>query len=173
MSKDETINPTIDALQGGPVRQLGAAEPLRHSSYQLRILLGLQIVLSLTVLSISLNLIATQPDGASAPKAISLLVFVNIFSVLSWFYIFVIANHIPDTWHPKLSSIAFGTCGFIFYVVGSLVLTVAIEPAQGCDNVDYLNNNKLLAGGGPLRCKLITGNIALVWISIFPLPESF
>jgi hypothetical protein len=168
MSKDETVIPD---LQGAPVRPYGAAEPLRHTSYQLRILLGVQIVLSLTVLSIALNLIATLPDGATSPQSISLLVFVNIFSILSWLYIFFIANHVPDKWYPKLSSIALGTIGFIFYVTSSLVLTVAITPATGCDNQDYLNNNKLIAGGGATRCRLVTADVALVWISIFPFPK--
>jgi hypothetical protein len=158
-------------LQGAPVRPY--AEPLRQSSYQLRILLGVQIVLSIVVLSIALNLIATLPDGASAPSAVSLLVFVTIFSVLSWCYIFVIAQHIPDRFHPKISSIVFGSLGFIFYVIGSLVLTVAIAPAQGCDNQEYLDKNKLLAGSGGIRCRLVEANIALSWVGTHPILETF
>jgi hypothetical protein len=153
-------------LQGGPVRPY--SEPLRQSSYQLRILLGVQIVLSVVVLSIALNLIATLPEGAAAPTAISLLVFVTIFSVLSWFYIFVIAQHVPEKFHPKVSSIVFGSLGFIFYFVGSLVLTVAIAPAQGCDNQEYVNKNKLLAGSGGLRCRLVEANIAISWVGTPP-----
>jgi hypothetical protein len=152
-------------LQGGPLRPPRRV-PLRKSNFQIHVILIIQIVLSITVLSICIGLLATQPYGASSPIPISFTIFVTIFSTLTWVYIFLIAGHLEEklgSWFPWLS-IAAGALSLIFYLVSSLLLTVAIAPAQSCANQDYVAKNKLLAGSGGSRCRLIQANIALLWM---------
>src|SRR5208282_4020251 len=80
-------------LQGAPVRA-GTVEPLRRSSVRFRILVGFQILVSVTVLAICLGLLATVPKGASPPSPISLAIFVTIFSIIGWIHILIIAKHL-------------------------------------------------------------------------------
>lgn len=150
------------ALQGTPVRA-GPGEPLRRSSVRFLILVGFQIVLSVTVLAICIGLIATLPKGASSPLPVSLTIFVTIFSIISWIHILIIAKHIEGK--PRwLSTIVFGVLTLIFYLTATLIFTVAIAPAQSCSNQDYVNGNTLLAGTGGSRCSVIQANIALFWV---------
>lgn len=153
--------------QGGPVRP-PFVEPIKKSSFRLLVLIGIQIILSVTVLSICLGLLATLPVGASSPSPISLAIFVTIFSILSWIHILLIADHLKDKL-GRNSSIVIGILTLIFYLISTLVLTVAIAPAQSCSNDDYVQKNKLLAGVGGSRCRLIQANIALFWVGTVPI----
>jgi hypothetical protein len=149
-------------LQGAPVRS-GPVEPLRRSSVRFRILVGFQITVSVIVLANCIGLIATLPKGASAPKPVSLTIFVVIFSIIGWIHILIIAEHI-DGKLRWISSIVVGVATLIFYLAGTLLLTVAIAPAQSCSDQDYVKGNTLLAGTGGSRCHLVQANIALFWI---------
>jgi hypothetical protein len=141
--------------------------PIRKTATRLHVLVCIQILLSVTVLSLCLGVIATLPNGASSPSPVSFAVFVTVFSVVTWIYIFPIAGQLKFKF-GHWPSIAAGGLSLIFYLSSALLFTVAIAPAQSCSNDDYVQENKLLAGVGGSRCRLIQATIAILWVGITP-----
>lgn len=135
----------------------------------LKIVLGLQVAISVVVLSLSLSLIATQPVGTSTSSRVNYVVFVTIFSLLSWFFILVFAQRFDHLFPTRSTSIVVGSIAVIFYLAGALALTVAIAPGGSCTDPDYLGKNKIIAGVSS-RCKIVEADVALLWLGTFSLP---
>ena len=134
----------------------------------LKIVLVLQVVISIVVLSLSLSLIATQPLGTNTSSQVNYVVFVTIFSLISWFFIFVLAQRFDHLFPTRPTSIVVGSMAIIFYLAGALALTVAIAPGGSCNDPNYLIKNKIVAGVQS-RCTTLEADIALLWLGTFSL----
>jgi hypothetical protein len=132
----------------------------------LKIVLALQVSISIIVLGLSLALIATQPLGTSTSSQVNYVVFVTIFSLLSWFFIFVFAQRFDHLFPTRSTSIVVGSIAVIFYLAGALALTVAIAPGGSCTDPGYLMKNKIIAGMSN-RCRTIEADVALIWLGTF------
>jgi len=149
-------------------RERAPRDKMTGKNTLLKIVLGLQVVMSLVILSLSLSLIATQPLGTSTSSQVNYVVFVTIFSLISWFFIFVFAPRFDHLFPTRATSIMVGSMAIIFYLAGALALTVAIAPGGSCTDRYYLTKNKLIAGVTS-RCKTVEADIALLWLGPFSL----
>jgi hypothetical protein len=127
----------------------------------------IQIGISLAALGITIALIALQP--ADGPRAVEYYVEVGVllFSILGWVYIAVIAvrtdNSDASGWSTFLAILS------IICIAGcALAITIAIAPAQPCDNLLYINSNRLIAGVKE-RCSLVVIDVSVLWVGIFPI----
>src|SRR5215471_11001884 len=124
----------------------------------LKIVLGFQVALSIIVLSLSLSLVATQPLGTSSSSRVNYVVFVMIFSLISWFFIFVFAQRFDHLFPARETSIVIGSITVIFYVAAALALTVGIAPGGSCTDPNYLTKNGIVAGVSS-RCRVVEADI--------------
>ena len=142
-----------------------AGETLRRSDIWFTVSATIQIILSILVLAISVGLLATLPPKSPAPSPISFAVFTAIFSILGWIFLLLISQHLNEK-HAKVVNISAVVLTLIFFLTSSLIITVAIAPAQSCDDLDYIQENKLLVGSSPSRCRLIQADTAFIWLGI-------
>lgn len=130
------------------------------------ITLSVQVALSITALGLTIGLIATQPVGASSAQ-VNFIVFLIVYSLISWFYIFILAPRLEDYFgNVRIRAgitIGVGILGILFYLAGALALTVAIAPGGSCNDKAYLSSNTLLAGRSS-RCHVVEADIAIVWV---------
>src|SRR5277367_1051914 len=141
----------------------------KRKGFWLQIWLFIQIAITVSVLGLALGLIATQPSGAAAAQ-VNLAVFVAIFTLLSWFYIFVFARRFEFYVPVKPMSIAIGFVASVFLLAAALALTVALAPAGSCESDVYLKANSIMAGI-PSRCRTLEATVGLIWFGI-PCPSS-
>jgi hypothetical protein len=126
----------------------------------------IHVGISLAALGIAIALIALQPVEAPKPIEYYVEVGVILFTILGWVYIAVIAVRSDNPNAP-------GWCTFlailsIFGIAGcALAITIAIAPAQKCDNLQYVNENRLIAGVKE-RCSLVVIDLSLLWVGTFP-----
>src|SRR5436305_3181652 len=108
-------------MNGAPAATSGYPERpnqyhVKGKDFKIKVLLLLQILSSIGALGVSLALIVTQPDGVGTPGQVSLAVFVSIFSLLTWFYIFVIAQRFDHLFPTKSTSVFVGMLAIVFYL---------------------------------------------------------
>jgi hypothetical protein len=143
---------------------------LSKGEFRLYVAVIVQVTLTVLVLAMSLGLVSTQPPPDSVPSRISFAVFVTIFSLVGCVYIFILAPRIEDAVTRKGSCAIVGALSFIFYVSGTLALTVGIAPGGSCLDDTYTTNNELIAGV-PSRCRLLQADITMFWLGThFSLP---
>lgn len=142
------------------------ADRVTGRNFRLHAVLVTQVVLSVLVLGLTIALIATQPVGTSSISQVNYTVFVMIWSLVTWFFIFIIAPRYDHLFPTKETSLAFGAVGLIFYLAAALALTVAISPAGSCTDSDFVNNNKVTVGLSS-RCRVVYADIVLLWLGIW------
>jgi hypothetical protein len=158
---DEYGTPT--AVQGYIERR--PADRVGGRNFTLYAVLSAQVILSIVVFCLTVGLVATQPLGTSSPSQINFVVFVVIFSLLSWFFIFILAPRYDHLFPTRETSLIVGGIAIIFYLSAALALTVAISPAGSCTDEAYLGNNKIVAGRTS-RCRLVDADIVLLWLGM-------
>ena len=130
--------------------------------------LAIHVGISLAMLGIVIALIALQPVEAPKPVEYYVEVGVILFTILGWVYIAVISvrsdNRSAPGWCTFLATLS------IFGIAGcALAITIAIAPAQKCDNLQYVNGNRLIARVKE-RCSLVVIDLSLLWVGTFPIP---
>jgi hypothetical protein len=138
---------------------------LSKGEFRLYVVVVIQVTLTVLVLAMSLGLVSTQPPPDSVPSRISFAVFVTIFSLVGCVYIFILAPRIEHEQTRKGSCLIVGTLSFIFFVSGTLALTVGIAPGGSCLDDTYTTNNELIAGV-PSRCRLLQADVTLFWLGM-------
>lgn len=136
---------------------------LSKGEFRLYIAVIIQVALTVVVLAMSLGLVSTQPSPDSVPSRISFAVFVTIFSLVGCVFIFLLSPRIEDEGLRKGWCGIVGFLGFIFYVAGTLALTVGIAPGGSCSDDSYTTNNQLI-DGVPSRCRLLQADIVFFWL---------
>jgi hypothetical protein len=152
--------PTQGYLERRPTGR-GARRDLR-----IHVVLVAQVVLSVVVLGVTISLIATQPVGTSSTSQVNYTVFVVIFSLLGWFFIFIITPRYDHLFPTRETSLAIGLITIIFYLGAALALTVAISPAGSCTNSDFVDKNKITVGLSS-RCRVVYADIVLLWLGMW------
>jgi small basic protein len=125
-----------------------------------------QVILTVLLLAMSLGLVSTQPSPDSVSSRISFAVFVTVFSLVGCVYIFFLSPRIEDEGLRKGSCAIVGFLGFIFYIAGTLALTVGIAPGGSCSDDSFTMNNGLI-DGVPSRCRLLQADIVIFWLGMF------
>src|SRR5208282_5019576 len=105
-----------DAIPTQGYQERAPQDRITGKNTLLKIVLWLQIAISIVVLGLSLSLIATQPLGASTSSQVNYVVFVTIFSLISWFFIFVFAPRFDHLFPTRMTSIVVGSIAIIFYL---------------------------------------------------------
>lgn len=141
------------------------ADRVTGRNFRLHVVLAVQVVLSVLVLGLTIALIATQPVGTSSTSQVNYTVFVVIFSLLGWFFVFIIAPRYDHLFATRETSLGIGAVAIIFYLGAALALTVAISPAGNCGDSDFLDKNKVIVGLSS-RCRVVYADIVLLWLGM-------
>jgi len=159
MADVHPVTPTQGYLERPTIKVTGR-------NFLLHAILVTQVVLSVLVLGLTISLVATQPVGTSSTSQVNYTVFVVIFSLLGWFFIFIIAPRYDHLFPTRQVSLGIGLVTIIFYLGAALALTVAISPAGSCTDSDFVTKNKVTVGLSS-RCRVVYADIVLLWLGMW------